>query len=135
MEKVREHAIGIAQNVFDELGPGLHECVYQKAMLIDLQLAGFVCQTEVVVPIFYKGFEVGTGRMDIVVHSSDLNESSVLVLELKAIRSAIGDTERTQLENYLKNLTPQAGSSQGLVINFPQTPGATEIQVIEITSF
>lgn len=131
MEKVREQAIEIAKEVFTALGPGLHECVYQNAMVIDLQLAGFVCQTEVVVPVFYKGYQVGTGRMDIVVHP---NELSVLVLELKAIRSAIGDTERTQLENYLKNLTPK-NESQGLVINFPQTPGATEIQVIEITSF
>lgn len=123
MEKVREQAIEIAKEVFTALGPGLHECVYQNAMVIDLQLAGFVCQTEVVVPVFYKGYQVGTGRMDIVIHLED----KLFVLELKAIRSAIGDTERTQLLNYLRNLSQE---TQGVVINFPQALGSTEIQVI-----
>ena len=99
-------------------------------MAIELQEAGLICQKEVAVPIYYKTYQVGAGRMDIVIYPE---ANHLFVLELKAVRSAIGNTEQTQLLHYLQNLKiayPYL-TVQGLVLNFPKQ--GAEVQIIDFS--
>lgn len=105
----------IAKNIFNELGSDFDECIYQKAFEIELRLCNMRYENARVVPIFYKGFNVGEAKTDLLVNDN-------LVIELKAIASALSPKEETQLKTYMKSLN----INSGLLINFPQA-GRKEI--------
>ncbi len=117
----------IAQDIYDQLGSGFEEVVYQKAFEVALRLRGIPYEAQRVVPVFYQGFYVGEGKPDLIVGS---NEERV-VIELKAVEST-GHKERMQIENYLRVL----GISWGLLINFPQATKSKaakdHVEVIEV---
>lgn len=115
----------IAQDVYDKLGSGFEEVVYQKAFEVALRLRGIPYEAQRVVPIFYQGFYVGEGKPDLIVGS---NEERIVV-ELKAVEST-GHKERMQIENYLRVLN----LPRGLLINFPQpTKSKAAKDSVEIT--
>ena len=94
-----------AETVLDVLGPNHSEAVYQKAMLIELKdvLEVARCESEVVVPIRYKGRYVGTIRLDIVVNDS-------LIVELKSSPSkTLRSADMNQLEKYIRNTSYESG--------------------------
>ena len=102
-----EVVIGCAIEVHRELGPGLLESVYQKALAVELREAGLSLKEEVPVLIRYKNQDLDEGfRADIVVEDS-------LILELKAVE-ALRDVHKKQLQTYLK-LT---GFKLGYLLNF-----------------
>ena len=102
--------IGCAMNVYSILGPGLLESVYQQAMMYELTKQGIHALSEVPVPVFYDGVDLGLGfKMDILVEET-------IVLELKSIKS-FEDIHYKQLSNYL-HLT---GKPFGYLINFNTT--------------
>lgn len=113
----------LAQDAYDTLGVGHEEAVYQKALLVELRLAGLSCDTERVVPIMYRGCFVGHGRADIVVHSYP-----EAVVELKAQYGGIGPKEGAQVRKYLTGL----GLHLGYVLNFPQPGSSTQRQLDEV---
>jgi GxxExxY protein len=102
----------IASEVFETLGSGFPEAVYDRAMQVGLRLANFRYDSQKVVELKYKNHYVGEGYPDLVVHLAD--ESSVIV-ELKALCS-IGRPEEQQLRNYMRLLDCE----KGLLINFQQ---------------
>ena len=108
--------LGIAQHVYKVVGNGHSEAIYHRAMEVGLRKSGIKYETEKIVPVTYDQHVVGNVRIDLVI-----NDDSIV--ELKSI-SAIKQREMTQLMNYM-NLT---GASEGMVINFPPTPGA-EVEV------
>ena len=92
--------------VHQTLGPGFLENVYRRSLLIELAKQGLATNTEMEVPIFYEGLEVGKHRLDIVVEDR-------LILELKAIE-ALGKTQYAQVRSYLK----ATGLNIALLVNF-----------------
>ena len=54
--------IGCALEVHRTLGPGFREIVYQRALVLELQMADLEFDREVKVPIFYKSHRVDTRR-------------------------------------------------------------------------
>lgn len=112
-----KHIAEAAAHVHEQLGSGLSECIYQKALAIALRQRGFDVDTEVVVPIVYLGSYVGFVRPDIVINKQ-------VVLELKSV-SKVVESHMTQLRAYVRWLPtkppscPQVDSKLlGAVINF-----------------
>lgn len=58
-------------NVNKTLGNYYKENVYQAALCVELNLAGILFQSEVVLPIKYKGICIGYERADIVIYSKE----------------------------------------------------------------
>jgi GxxExxY protein len=101
----------LTQDIYDRLGSGFDEVVYQKAFEVGLRLRRIPYEAQRVVPVFYEGFYIGEGKPDLIIGEN----GDRLVIELKAVES-VGHKERTQIENYLRVLN----ISLGLLINFPQ---------------
>ena len=113
----------IAEDVYESLGSGHNEKVYDEAMQVGLRLKHIEYESQRVLEVKYRGHYVGEGYADLVVRNTG-NQPS-LVLELKTVEK-VGPKEEQQLRNYMKAL----GLDQGLLINF-QAPGKkdTELQI------
>lgn len=98
--------IGAAMKVHSTLGTGFQECIYQRALEIELKKQDISFQREVDMKIYYDGQEIGKRRVDFLV------ENKVMV-ELKAV-SVLEDIHRAQTINYLEVY----GLEIGLLINF-----------------
>lgn len=99
--------IGCAMEVYKNLGPGLLESVYQRAMMKELEYWDIPAEAEVPINILYRGDDLGVGfRMDILV-------DDIIILELKSV-AKLEDIHYKQLLNYLL-LTDKP---LGYIINF-----------------
>lgn len=126
IDKIRK----IAEDVFEALGSGYSEEVYEKAMEVGLRLAKIPYENQRVLPIFYKSFAVGTSKPDLIVKNTDGGEK--IILELKATPTQTGMKEEVQLQKYLQILKMK----KGIIINFPQTNKdgpAEEIEFKEVS--
>lgn len=119
----------IAHEVYQSLGSGFSEDVYDRAMQVGLRLAGIKYESQKVVELKYRDHYVGEGYPDLIVHL----ESQQVIVELKAVSSDLGECEEKQLRNYMNIL----GVDCGLLINF-QAPGRkqgkTQIEIREVES-
>ena len=102
--------IGVFYEVYNELAPGFLESVYQKSLGIALQSARLHACWPVVIPVWFRGQQVGRFEGDMLV------ERSVL-LELKAVRTLDG-SHQAQLLNYLRATDVEVG----LLLNFGPKP-------------
>jgi GxxExxY protein len=102
-----ERVIGCAIAVHEVLGPGLLESVYRECLFIELGAHGLSRESEVAVPIRYRGQRV---RDDLRI---DLLVEAVVVVEVKALEM-LHPVHRAQLLTYLK----LANKPAGLLINF-----------------
>ena len=101
--------IGAAMEVHAEFKSGLLEAVYAEAMTIELENRGIEFESEVNLPIYYKGTLMQKKyRMDILCRD--------IVVELKAVDDILPE-HRLQLFNYLR-LTKK---TFGLLINFGES--------------
>jgi len=101
---------GCAIEVHKHLGPGLLESVYHSCLKKELTIRGFNFETELTIPVNYKGLDVEAGlRCDLFVEKS-------LVVELKAVEKVLPIHE-AQLLTYMKLLEVPIG----LIINFNVT--------------
>ena len=75
------------------LDNGFEEVIYQRALAIEMQLAGISFAREFEMPIFYKKEQIGTRRVDFLV-------ASLISVELKAI-TKLEDVHFAQAINYL----------------------------------
>ena len=116
-----ENIVFIAHDVYSTLGAGYNEVVYHRAFEVGLRLNNIKYESEVITPVFYKGFSVGHGRVDIKLDN--------IIIEFKAISSLNNDAV-IQIKNYMKYY----GYSEGLIINFGQatksSTGSLEIKYI-----
>ena len=99
--------IGAPIEVYNQLGNGFLEAVYQDALVLELRLRKIAFQEQTLLELTYKG---QTLRHTYV---PDLIMFDKIVVELKAI-SMLGPNEEAQLLNYLKT----TGMRLGLLINF-----------------
>ncbi len=101
-----ERIIGCAYEVFNTLGAGFLESVYERSLLIELGHAGFDARPQVPLDVYYREELVGQFFADIVVEQT-------VILELKSV-SALTKAHEVQLVNYLV----ATGMPVGLLINF-----------------
>ncbi|GAA4499771.1 GxxExxY protein [Hymenobacter ginsengisoli] len=99
--KVTEKVIGCAMGVHKLMGTGFQEVIYQRSLAVELEQAGVVFGRELEMPIFYKGVEVGSRRVDFLV------EETVLV-ELKALHE-LNAMHYAQIINYLEAYRLEVG--------------------------
>jgi len=126
-DKKLEQIKKLAKDVYRVLGSGFQECVYDKAMQVGLRVAKIRYDSQKVVELQYKGHYVGEGYPDIIVYFG----REKIVLELKAVGSALGASEEQQIKNYMKILKIK----KGLLINFQQPgkkEGKTKIEIREV---
>jgi GxxExxY protein len=100
--------IKAAINVHKELGPGLLESVYQKCLVIELKLMGLEVESEIPLPVNYKGQKVDDEGFRI-----DLLVEDKIIVELKSVEK-IQKVYPKQLLTYLR----LANKQLGLLINF-----------------
>ena len=98
--------IGCAMTVHKTLGNGFQEVIYQRALEIEMQLAGIEFSREFEMPIYYRTYQIGTRRVDFLV------EQKVSV-ELKALIKT-EPVHLAQAINYLEAYNLEVG----LLINF-----------------
>ena len=92
--------------VHASLGNGFQEVIYQKALQIEMGLAGLSFLREMEMPIFYRDEQIGTRRVDFFVEDE-------IMVELKALIN-LEDVHLAQGINYLEAYNVKIG----LLINF-----------------
>lgn len=98
---------GAIYTVYNELGPGLLESVYEAALIFELQEQGLKVKSQVPLPVFYKEVRLELGfRIDILVENA-------IVIEIKSVES-LQNVHKKQLLTYLK----LSGIKLGLLVNF-----------------
>ena len=97
-------------NVYNKLGYGFLESVYQNAMLLELKKLGLSCEKEKAIEVYYDNEIVGSFFADIIVEDK-------VIIELKAVSKLIPKYE-VQLVNYLKGTNLKVG----LLLNFGHEP-------------
>jgi len=108
--QLTEKIIGIFYDVYNELGYGFLESVYEESLVIALRDAGLAVDRQVSVPVWFRRRKVGEFRADVMV------EKAVL-LELKCAR-ALDPSHEAQLLHYLKSTEIEIG----LLLNFGTKP-------------
>lgn len=96
-------------SVHKTLGNGFQEVIYQRALAIEMNLAGIYFSREYEMPIFYRDEQIGTRRVDFLVEG-------IVSVELKAI-TKLEDVHFAQAINYLEAYNLEIG----LLINFGET--------------
>lgn len=96
--------------VYNELGYGFLEKVYENALALELMAAGLRVQRQQPTPVYYFGRQVGDYYADLVVEN-------LVIIELKCAEG-ICDAFEAQLLNYLKATEVEVG----LLLNFGPKP-------------
>jgi GxxExxY protein len=105
-ETLCHRIIGACIEVHRHLGPGLSELVYEEALCLELALRQIPFERQLATRIEYKGVEVGSGRLDLLV-------ARKVVVELKALES-LARVHTLQAVTYLK----ATGCQLALLVNF-----------------
>ena len=103
---VTETIIGCAYRVYNKMGFGFLESVYQKCLLIELRKASLDTESQKPITVYYDNEIVGEFITDIIVNDT-------IILELKSVRRIIKAHE-VQLVNYLVTTRKPVG----LILNF-----------------
>jgi GxxExxY protein len=105
-EGITEKIIGVFYDVYNELGHGFLESVYEESMAIALREAGHHVIQQAPVSVHFRGQVVGDFRADLLANDE-------VIVELKAAR-AIESAHEAQLMNYLRATRMEVG----LLMNF-----------------
>ncbi|WP_241558122.1 GxxExxY protein [Maribellus luteus] len=108
-QDLTHEVIGAAMEVHRSLGNGFQEVIYQRALAIELELRKIAFEREKEMPLVYKGFDIGTRRVDFFIDEK-------IMLEIKAVIQ-LEDVHLAQAINYLEAY----GMEIGLLINFGNT--------------
>jgi len=107
--ELTEKIIGCAFKVYNQLGAGFLEKIYENALAIELKDAGLSAQQQYPIKVYYNEIVIGDYIADIVVEDR-------VIIELKAVNS-LAKAHEVQLVNYLKATKIEVG----LLINFGDT--------------
>ncbi len=103
--------VGAAMDVYNTMGNGFVEPVYQECVEIELGLRGISFEQQVPIPLDYKSRRLKQQYIP------DLTCFGSIIVELKAVKSIV-DEHRAQLLNYLK----ATGLHLGMLVNFGAYP-------------
>jgi GxxExxY protein len=98
--------IGAAMEVHRQLGPGYLESIYRQALAIEFGVGGIGFLQELLLPVTYKGHDLGTFRADFLCHGT-------IIVEIKATGS-LSRADEAQIIHYLAS----SARNIGLLINF-----------------
>lgn len=105
-KELTEKIIGCAYRVYNKMGYGFLESVYEKCLLIELDKEDLQAKAQQQIAVFYEDKNVGVFIADIVVEDQ-------VIIELKSIRN-IAEAHEIQLVNYLTATKKDVG----LILNF-----------------
>lgn len=108
--ELTEQIIGIFYEVYNELGAGFLEKVYEEAMAIAFQERSLQFEKQVPVPVWFHGHQIGSYDADLVV-------GGVVLVELKACKT-LESAHEAQLLHYLRSTEIEVG----LLLNFGPRP-------------
>ena len=107
---ITEKIIKAYYSVYNSLGYGFLEKVYENSLIIELRKNGLFCSAQYPIEVFYDEQKVGQYFADIIVENC-------VIIELKAAESLCEEHE-AQLTNYLKATYIEIG----LLLNFGKQP-------------
>ncbi|HEY0075784.1 MAG TPA: GxxExxY protein [Abditibacteriaceae bacterium] len=96
--------------VYNRLGYGFLEKVYENALIVELQSRGFQVEQQVPINVYYNAVVVGE-------YFADLLVNGCVIVEIKALEK-LCEEHSAQLINYLKATTIEVG----LLFNFGPQP-------------
>jgi GxxExxY protein len=102
--------VGVFYSVYNELGNGFLEAVYEEALSIAFIEAGFTVARQIPTPIWFRGKTIGHYKADLIING-------VVLIELKAVE-AIDKAHLAQILNYLRATEIEVG----LILNFGPKP-------------
>lgn len=109
-EELTREIISAFYEVYNTLGYGFLEQVYQNSLYKELKRLGFKCEPQKQIKVYYKDELVGNYVADMIVQD-------LIILELKAVKQLLVEHE-CQLVNYLKATNLEVG----LLFNFGPVP-------------
>jgi GxxExxY protein len=109
-EQLTNRIIRCYYEVYNSLGYGFLEKVYERSMLVELNRSGLVSHGQVPIGVYYRRELVGEYFADIVVEGR-------VIVEVKAAK-AVAEEHESQLINYLRATDKEVG----LVLNFGKKP-------------
>jgi len=113
-DKVTEKIIGCAYRVYNTMGFGFLESVYENCMMIELSKAGLKAEQQKEIEVYYDDEPVGDFKADIVVEDK-------IIVELKSVKCLV-EAHEVQLVNYLV----ATNMPVGLLLNFGE--GGVEVK-------
>ena len=119
-EELTGKIIGFAFKVYNRMGFGFLESVYEKCMLIEFRKAGLKAESQKPITVYYEGEVVGEFETDIFVEDK-------IILELKSVRQ-LAKAHEVQLVNYLV----ATGKDVGLLLNFGEQKVEVKRKVREL---
>jgi len=119
-KELTEKIIGCAYTVYNKMGFGFLESVYEKCMLIELRKSGLNAEPQKPITVYYDNENVGHFLADTVVNDT-------IILELKSVRRIV-EAHEVQLVNYLV----ATGKEVGLIINFGESKVEVKRKVREL---
>jgi GxxExxY protein len=105
-EELTRKIIGAAYSVYNKMGFGFLESVYENCLLIELKKSGLKAESQKPIVVKYDNEVVGEFKADILVEDT-------VILELKSVRQ-LAQAHEIQLVNYLV----ATGKPVGLILNF-----------------
>jgi len=127
IEKLIEEVKECAKKVYEELGSGWEEDIYQKAMEVALREKGIKYEAQRTLPISFDGYVVGKGFPDLIVWFKKGKKKIAVVIELKSI-SELNVDSQNQVERYMQELKKELKeneeiSPKGFVFDFTKPSG------------
>lgn len=105
-EELTEKIIGCSFKVYNTMGFGYLESVYEKCLLIELRKTGLTAESKIPITVFYEKQIVGEFIADILIEDT-------IIVELKSVRQ-LAKIHEMQLVNYLV----ATRKDLGLLVNF-----------------
>ena len=109
-QEITEKIIGVFYDVYNEVGYGFLESVYEKCLLVALRESGLAAEQQVTIPFFFRGHPLAD-------FSADLLIDRKVLVEIKTCRT-LDRTHEAQLLNYLRATEVEIG----LMLNFGERP-------------
>ena len=98
---------GAIFKVYNELGPGLLESVYEAVLYFELQKQGLEVKKQVPLPVYYEGNKLEIGfRLDLLVNNK-------VIIEIKSVENLV-EVHHKQVLTYLK----LSNLKLGILVNF-----------------
>jgi GxxExxY protein len=119
--ELTEKIIGCAYRVYNTMGAGFLESVYEKCLAIELEKAGLRAEFQKPIDVFYNNQCVGNFVADLIVEDQ-------VVVELKGVR-IMAPVHEVQLVNYLA----AAKIPVGLLINFGESKVEIKRRVLDLS--
>lgn len=121
-----------AKEVFEELGGGWQEAIYQVAMEVALRSKGLTYETQRILPITFRDHVIGESIPDLVVWVKNKDKKTAIVVDLKA-ENGLKEENEVQVKRYIQELKKQIHKNEdvyptGFVINFVKVKTGRTLQ-------